>query len=260
MNKRIVAIVNQKGGVGKTTTAINLAVAVALAGNKVLFVDVDPQANGVSGLGIKVESLDKTLYDIMSNEVLYSEAILETENPNLFVLPSEPDLFGLETELVGKESREFILNKCLNKIKDDYDYIFIDCPPSLTLLTVNALSAADSILVPVQCQYYALEGLSQLLKTLDLCVKGVNPKLVIEGYLLTMYEKGNALSEGVAKEVREHFKEKVFNTMIERDLSLAEAPSFGKSILSYDIRSQGAENYIELANEFLEQYSLVESK
>ncbi len=259
MLKRVMAIANQKGGVGKTTTAINLSAALAMAGEKVLFVDIDPQANGTSGLGIKPDQSSKTLYDVMMQEKMYEESILPAEIEGLFVLPAESDLFGLDSEMMGREGREFILRRCLKIVADQYDFIIIDCPPSLTLLTVNALSTADSILVPVQCQYYALEGLSQLLKTVDLCVEGLNPHLSIEGFLLTMYEKNNELANHVVTEVREHFKDKVFQTVIERDPYLSEAPGFGKPVTMYQMRCVGAENYIELAQELLEKYSLVEA-
>lgn len=259
MLKRVLAIANQKGGVGKTTTAINLAAALAMAGEKVLFVDIDPQANGTSGLGIKAEDIKKTLYDVMMQEKMFEEAIVPSAIEGLFVLPAEADLFGLDAEMMGREGREFILRRCLQNIADQYNFIIIDCPPSLTLLTVNALSTADAVLVPVQCQYYALEGLSQLLKTIDLFVEGLNPHLTIEGFLLTMYESGNELADNVVKEVREHFKDKVFRTVIERDSYLSEAPGFGKPVTLYQMRCKGAENYIELAQEVLEAYALVEA-
>ncbi|OED34347.1 hypothetical protein AB834_06965 [PVC group bacterium (ex Bugula neritina AB1)] len=258
MLKRIMAVANQKGGVGKTTSAINVSAALAMAGEKVLFIDIDPQSNGTSGLGVKPKKSAKTLYDVMLYEKMFAEAIVPTELPNLFVLPAEADLFGLDIEMMGREGREFILKKCLKVLGESYNFIVIDCPPSLTLLTVNALTSADSVLVPVQCQYYALEGLSQLLKTIDMCVEGLNPHLAIEGFLLTMYEKDNELATHVVKEVRDHFKDKVFRSVIQRDPYLSEAPGFGKPVTMYQMRSVGAENYIELAQELLGRYSLLE--
>ena len=256
MLKRVIAIANQKGGVGKTTTAINLSAALALAGKQVLFVDLDPQGNGTSGLGIKKEEIVKTVYDVFLQESIPNNAILETQIKGLYVLPSESDLFGVDVELIGREGREFILKRALTEVADGYEYIIIDCPPSLSLLTVNALSAVDSVIVPVQCQYYALEGLSQLLKTVDMFVEGLNPQLVVEGFLLTMYERCNALANNVVQEVRAHFQEQVFRTTIVRDVTLSEAPGFGKPVTVYAMRSPGAENYIELAHELLEKYEI----
>lgn len=257
MLKRIMAVANQKGGVGKTTTAISVSASLALAGNRVLFVDIDPQGNGTSGLGVTTEQIQKTVYDVFMTECLGPEAIVNTSIEGLDVVPAEADLFGVDIELMGRDGREFILKRALEQVAHQYDYVVMDCPPSLTMLTVNALSAADSVLVPVQCQYYALEGLSQLLKTVDMFREALNPHLEIEGFVLTMYEPGQELADNVVHEVREHFQERVFQTIIEYDTSLSEAPGFGQPITTYNMRSRGAENYIELTQEILEKYELV---
>jgi len=251
--KKIIAIANQKGGVGKTTTAINLASCVALSGRKTLLIDVDPQGNCTSGIGVTSENIQKTVYDVFVDGKISAGCILKDVQLNLDLIPSETDLFGIDVELMKADEREFILKKALKKIQKEYDYIFIDCPPSLTLLTVNALSAADAVLIPVQAQYYALEGLTQLLKTIDLFREGLNAKLEIEGFVLTMFEQGNALAQSVKEDLMNHFKDKVYQTLIHKDPRLSESPSFGKPIASYDVRTSGAEDYIELTREFLER-------
>jgi len=246
---KIIAIANQKGGVGKTTTAINLASSLAIAEKKVLLVDVDPQANATSGLGIRSQEL--SIYEIVLSDTNIEDVLTKTNVPYLSLVPSHIRLVGAEIELVEMPNREYLLRKSLDKIKDNYDYIFIDCPPSLGLLTLNALTAADSVLIPIQCEYYALEGLSQLLNTIHLVQKNLNKQLTIEGVLLTMYDNRLNLCNQVATEVREYFKDKVYKTVINRNVRLGEAPSFGKPIIMYDATSTGTQNYISLAEEFL---------
>jgi chromosome partitioning protein len=246
---KIIAIANQKGGVGKTTTAINLASSLAIAEKKVLLVDVDPQANATSGLGIR--SQEVSTYEVILSDTNVEEVLTKTNVPYLSLVPSHIRLVGAEVELVEIPNREYLLRKVLHQIKDNYDYIFIDCPPSLGLLTLNALTAADSVLIPIQCEYYALEGLSQLLNTIHLVQKNLNKQLSIEGVLLTMYDNRLNLCNQVAAEVREYFKDKVYNTVISRNVRLGEAPSFGKPIIMYDATSTGTQNYISLAEEFL---------
>jgi chromosome partitioning protein len=246
---KIIAIANQKGGVGKTTTAINLASSLAIAEKKVLLVDVDPQANATSGLGIRSQEL--STYELVLSDTNIDDVLTKTNVPYLSLIPSHIRLVGAEVELVEIPSREYLLRKVLQQIKDDYDYIFIDCPPSLGLLTLNALTAADSVLIPIQCEYYALEGLSQLLNTIHLVQKNLNKQLSIEGVLLTMYDNRLNLCNQVAAEVREYFKDKVYKTVINRNVRLGEAPSFGKPIIMYDATSTGTQNYISLAEEFL---------
>lgn len=250
---RVIAIVNQKGGVGKTTTAINLAASLALAEENILVIDTDPQGNSTSGLGIERDSLDKSLYDVYAGRCSITDALKETALGHLSIVPSTIDLLGVEVELVSRAGREGVLSKTMAPIRDKYRYIFIDCPPSLGLLTLNALVAADSVLVPVQCEYYALEGLGLLTRTLRLVRSSFNLELDIEGILLTMFDPRNTLSHQVATEVRRHFGDKVYNTVIPRNVALGEAPSHGKPALLYDVRSRGAQSYLSLAKEILNE-------
>ena len=248
---RIIAIANQKGGVGKTTTAINLSSCLAIAEKKVLLIDIDPQSNATSGLGMGLKDEDPGIYELLLENIKTGEVITETHVPFLDIIPSNIRLVGSEVELINSENRENILKLKLGNIRDYYEYIFIDCPPSLGLLTINALTAADTVLIPIQCEYYALEGLSQLLNTIHLVQKNLNKDLAIEGVLLTMFDNRLNLSQQVAEEVREYFKEKVYDTIIRRNVRLGEAPSFGKPIIMYDAVSVGSQNYISLAEEII---------
>lgn len=254
---KIIAIANQKGGVGKTTTSVNLAAALGVLEKKVLLIDADPQANATSGLGVQVTPDQPGTYQLLEHTATAQQVVVSTSSPNLDVIPAHIDLVAIEIELVDKEEREYMLQKALMPLNSNYDFILIDCAPSLGLLTLNALTAADSVMIPIQCEYFALEGLGKLLNTIKSVQKIHNPDLDIEGLLLTMYDSRLRLSNQVVEEVKKHFDEMVFQTIIQRNVRLGEAPSFGESIISYDAGSKGANNYLSLANELIEKNTLV---
>lgn len=250
---RVIAIANQKGGVGKTTTAINLSACLAEKGMKVLTIDIDPQGNTTSGLGIDKRNLENTIYEMLINECSMEKCMIKSIIDNLFVLPSHVNLAGAEIELIGIDEKEYILKKCVEPILEFFDYIIIDCPPSLNTLTINAMTTANSILVPIQCEYYALEGLSQLMYTISLVKKRLNPDLEVEGVVFTMYDARTNLSLEVVESVRSNLDHKIYNSIIPRNVRLAEAPSHGMPINLYDSKSAGAESYRDLADEVLKQ-------
>jgi chromosome partitioning protein len=250
---KIIAIANQKGGVGKTTTTVNLAASLGVLEKKVLLIDADPQANASSGLGIDVESVEIGTYQLLEHSNTPQEATVESSAPNVSVIPAHIDLVAIEIELVDKDKREYMLKQALEKVKDEYDYILIDCAPSLGLLTLNALTAADSVIIPIQCEYFALEGLGKLLNTIKSVQKIHNAELDIEGLLLTMYDSRLRLSNQVVEEVQKHFNDMVFKTIIQRNVKLSEAPSFGESIINFDATSKGASNYLSLAQEIIKK-------
>jgi chromosome partitioning protein len=257
---KVIAIANQKGGVGKTTTAINLAASLAVLEYKTLLVDADPQANSTTGNGFDLKNIKISLYDCMVNETLASQVILETDTPNLSLLPSHLDLVGAEIELINHPSREFVLRKALEPELNNYDFIIIDCSPSLGLITVNALTAANSVAIPVQCEYFALEGLGKLLNTIKIVQTRINANLKVEGILMTMYDGRLRLSNQVVEEIKNHFGELVFNTILHRNTRLGEAPSFGMPALMYDADSTGAINYLNLAKEILQKNNMTKIK
>ncbi|HBV97918.1 MAG: sporulation initiation inhibitor Soj [Peptococcaceae bacterium BICA1-7] len=248
---KTIAIANQKGGVAKTTTAVNLSAWLSLMGKRILLIDIDPQGNASSGLGLNKDAMEYTIYDVLINGIEVSRAVTGCPVENLLVLPSRIELAGAEIEMVSLEGREYLLKKALEGLRDSYDFIIIDCPPSLGLLTINAMAAADSVLIPIQCEYYALEGVGQLLNTIGLVQKGINRDLVIEGVLLTMFDGRTNLSIQVVDEIKRHFRDKVYRSIVPRNVRLSEAPSHGKPVMVYDRRSRGAEVYHDLAKEVL---------
>ena len=253
---KIIAIANQKGGVGKTTTAINLSASLAVLEHKTLIIDADPQANSTSGLGVEPREVTKSIYEVMIGNIDVYDAIVHTDVPNLDIIPAHINLVGAELEMIDLENRESMMKNAINSVKDDYEFIFIDCAPSLGLITVNALTVADTVLIPVQCEYFALEGLGKLLNTIKIVQANLNNKLGIEGILLTMYDNRLRLGNQVFEDVRTHFKDLVFNTVIYRNVRLSEAPSFRKPVILYDAASKGALNYLNLAREILTKNNL----
>jgi len=250
---KIIAIANQKGGVGKTTTTVNLAASLGVLEKKVLLIDADPQANATSGLGIDVDSIEQGTYQLLEHTKTAEEIIISTTSPNVDLIPAHIDLVAIEIELVDKDNREYMMKKAIEPLKEKYDYILIDCAPSLGLLTLNALTASDSVIIPIQCEYFALEGLGKLLNTIKSVQKIHNVNLDIEGLLLTMYDSRLRLSNQVVEEVKKHFSDMVFDTIIQRNVRLSEAPSYGESIIKYDASSKGATNYLNLANEVIKK-------
>ncbi|KAA3650494.1 MAG: ParA family protein [Bacteroidetes bacterium] len=257
---KIIAIANQKGGVGKTTTSINLAAALGVLERKVLLVDADPQANATSGVGIDPRNVKTSIYECIINDIDPSDIILETSSPNLDLLPAHIDLVGAEIEMINLPSREKMMRASLNKVRDNYDFIIIDCSPSLGLITLNSLTAADSVIIPVQCEYFALEGLGKLLNTIKIIQARLNPDLNIEGLLLTMYDIRLRLSNQVVEEVKTHFQQMVFDTIIQRNTRLGEAPSHGETIIMHDASCKGAINYLNLAREILQKNEMTQIK
>lgn len=257
---KVIAIANQKGGVGKTTTAINLAASLAVLEYKTLLIDADPQANSTTGNGFDLKNIQLSLYDCMVNETPVQQVILETETPNLSLIPSHLDLVGAEIELIHHPNREHVMRMALDGLRGQYDFIIIDCSPSLGLITVNALTAADSVVIPVQCEYFALEGLGKLLNTIKIVQTRINAELQIEGILMTMYDGRLRLSNQVVEEIKNHFGELVFNTIVHRNTRLGEAPSFGTPALMYDAESTGAVNYLNLAKEILQKNNMTKIK
>ncbi|MFZ9943451.1 MAG: ParA family protein [Bacteroidia bacterium] len=253
---KTISIANQKGGVGKTTTAINLAASLAVLEFKTLLVDADPQANSTSGVGFDPRNVKTSIYECIINEVQPQDIILQTSTPNLYLLPSHIDLVGAEIEMISIPNREYMMKSVLQKVKDDFDFILIDCSPSLGLITINSLTASDAVIIPVQCEYFALEGLGKLLNTVKIVQTRLNPELEIEGILLTMYDTRLRLSNQVVEEVRTHFQQMVFDTIIQRTTKLGEAPSFGETIIMHDAMSKGAINYLNLARELLQKNNL----
>ena len=253
---KIIAVANQKGGVGKTTTAINLAASLAVLEFKTLLVDADPQANATSGVGFDPRNIKTSVYECIINDVNPLDILLKTDTPNLDLLPSHIDLVGAEIEIINLPNREQLMKSVLDKVRDNYDFIIIDCSPSLGLVTINALSAADSVIIPVQCEYFALEGLGKLLNTIKIVQQRLNMELQIEGILLTMYDVRLRLSNQVVDEVKKHFQEMVFDTIIQRNTKLGEAPSFGQTIIMHDVSSKGATNYLNLAREILQKNNM----
>ncbi|HOZ15325.1 MAG TPA: AAA family ATPase [Tenuifilaceae bacterium] len=253
---KVIALANQKGGVGKTTSAINLAASLAVLEKKVLLIDADPQANATSGTGFDLRNIKTSIYECMVDEVNPKDIILNSEIKGLDLIPSHIDLVGAEIEMLNMPNREKILKGVIEKVKDDYDFVLIDCSPSLGLITVNALSAADSVIIPVQCEYFALEGLGKLLNTIKIIQTRLNPELQIEGFLLTMYDARLRLSNQVVEEVKKHFQQMVFETIIQRNIKLSEAPSYGKPVILYDAASTGSANYINLARELLQKNNM----
>jgi len=253
---KIIALANQKGGVGKTTTAINLAASLAVLEYKILVVDADPQANATSGLGFDLKEIDASIYECIVDGIDPKTAILKSEIEGLEILPSHIDLVGAEIEMLNQPNRENVLKSVLAKVKDAYDFVLIDCSPSLGLITVNSLTAADSVIIPVQCEYFALEGLGKLLNTIKIIQSRLNPELEIEGFLLTMYDSRLRLSNQVVEEVQRHFQDMVFETLITRNIKLSEAPSYGKAVVEYDATSKGAVNYLNLARELVQKNNM----
>lgn len=257
---KIIALANQKGGVGKTTSSINLAASLAVLEYRTLLVDADPQANATSGIGFDPRNVKNSIYECIINEVDPRDAIIKTETPNLDLLPAHIDLVGAEIEMINLDNREYKMQEVFNKIRDEYDFIIIDCSPSLGLITINALTAADSVIIPVQCEYFALEGLGKLLNTVKIVQNRLNPQLEIEGILLTMYDVRLRLSNQVVEEVRNHFEDMVFDTIIQRNTRLSEAPSFGVSVIMHDATCKGAINYLNLAREVIQKNGLVKNE